>query len=119
MAFAPQRVMIYVVRVVTVRHLEMFPGEGSSEEWEMEREARLCAASLLLCQREVSWWGGRYEGDGAYRVKEWEKVLLKNFRFLWGPSLSDKMSVAKRSYVSCALLIQQGLQGLYKSSNNL
>ena len=40
--------MMYVVRVVTVRHLEMFPGEGSSEEWEKEREARLRAASLLF-----------------------------------------------------------------------
>ena len=98
--------MIYVVRVVTVQHLEMLPGEGSSEEWEKEREARLRAASLPFCQRgQVNWRGGWYEGNVAYRVKEWEWVLLKN-RFLWGPSLSDRMSVAKRSYVSCVLLIQ-------------
>ena len=50
MAFAPERVMIYVVRVVTVRHLEKLPGEGSSEEWEKEREARLRAASLLFAR---------------------------------------------------------------------
>ena len=56
--------------------------------------------------------------NAAYRVKEWEKVLLKNC-FLWGPSLSDRMSVAKRSYVSCALLIQWARQGLYRSSNDL
>jgi len=72
-----------------------------------------------FCQRgEVSWWGGWYEGNGAYKVKEWEKVLLKT-RFLWGPSLSDRMSVTKRSYVSCALLIQEARQGLYKSNNDL
>ena len=48
MTFAPQRVMTYVVRVVTVRLLETFPGEGSFDEWEKEREARLRAASSLL-----------------------------------------------------------------------
>ena len=42
--------MIYVVRVVTVWHLEIFPWEGSSEEWEKEREARLRAASLLFAR---------------------------------------------------------------------
>jgi len=42
--------MTYVVRVVTVRLLETFPGEGSFDEWEKEREARLRAASLLFAR---------------------------------------------------------------------